>query len=149
MKQPKRIWSREELIIAYYIAKWDYNGLSITSEDIVDIAIKGSSKSSLNMHVANFRHLLNIDGYKLEHTSKLMDEVVEEMKNKTVTQVRGIVNMILDKKEDELEAARVKRKNAQIAERAEKANVVLFLIFENKVKAMQKHRRLRKLSTKI
>ena len=32
----QRVWSQEELSIAYYIAKWDYNGLKMDEDYIVD-----------------------------------------------------------------------------------------------------------------
>jgi len=142
MKNSKRMWTKEELTIAYYIAKWDYNGLRATENDLVDIAIGNTTKASLNMHVANFRHLLNIDGYKLENTSKLMDVIIEELKNKTITQVRSIVNKILAGKEDKFAAAQTNRNNAKIAEGAEKANILLTLIFEKKLKSMNRYRNL-------
>ena len=142
MKNSKRMWTKEELIIAYYIAKWDYNGLQATENDLVDIAIGNTTKASLSMHVANFRYLLNIDGYKLENTSKLMDVIVEELKDKTITQVRSIANKTLAGKDDDFKKAESIRNNTKIAEGADKANILLILIFEKKLESMNRYRNL-------
>jgi len=63
----KRIWSKQELTIAYYVAKFNLNGLeNISLSELAEDVIKNTTKQSLNMQVANFRYLLDIPGHKLE-----------------------------------------------------------------------------------
>jgi len=91
MSRSKRIWSEQELTIAYYIARWDYAGLKISEHDMVEFIIGDTTINSLNMQVANFRFLLGIDGYQLSHTSKTMRALVDSLSRKTIVQIRRMV----------------------------------------------------------
>ena len=90
----QRIWNQNELTIAYYASKYGtLNGLNMSKEELVDYVIGNTSERSFDMQVANFNYLLGIGESKYTDYSKAMVKVVEDLKNKTVTQVR---EMILD-----------------------------------------------------
>lgn len=88
-------WTRQDMTLAYYVAKWGTNGLEVESiKDLAEHVIE-SSVRSLSMQASNFRHLLNIEGSQLSDYSKLAAEIVEELANKTYTQVKALCNQII------------------------------------------------------
>lgn len=142
MSTTKRIWTKEELTIAYYIAKWDYNGLQISEEDLVDGVIGRTTKPSLKMQIANFRYVLGIEGFKLEHASQAMKDLADELANKTVTQVRNLVVDIIVKSDTDIVKAQSSRSNKAIDKRRESLNKVSEETFQNKMRALGKYRNL-------
>ena len=118
----KHSWTKQDLTVAYYIAKWDLNGLGISKDEIIDNVIGDSTVPSLNMQVANFRYLLGIEGYQLEHASEAMKDLVDELQNKTVTQVRAIVNAYIDKRYQKSRQTNVNKHNRQIEKKREELN---------------------------
>lgn len=145
MTTKKRIWTKEELTIAYYIAKWDYNGLQIDEGELVDGVIGRTTKPSLQMQVANFRYLLDIEGYQLEDASEAMKELVAELQNKTVTQIRHMVIDYIQSHGDEIKTASLSKNNNEARIRAKALNEQEQLNHENKLKSWAKFgRRLRK-----
>ena len=47
----KKDWSKEELTIAYYIAKWDLSGIDATMEELALAVIGDTTVTSLDMQV--------------------------------------------------------------------------------------------------
>lgn len=141
----KRIWTKGELTIAYYIAKWNYNGLGADEAHIVDNVIGDTTRASLNMQTANFRYLLGIEGPQLDHTSQLQADIVEEYKNKTVTQMRKVLDNIIEPLSLKIKERKVFTNNSKTKERANALNEQSELNFHNKLKAMRMHRRLKPL----
>lgn len=143
MKRGKqRIWSKDELIIAYYIARYGYSGLNICEDDLVDYVIGDTTKNSLRMQSANFRYLLGIEGYALSHTSELQREIVEELKNKTTTQVRKIIQAKLEQSSDLISLGIVKKNNHSIEKRKDQLNQQLKLNFEKEFERRSRGRKL-------
>jgi hypothetical protein len=145
MKIIKHDWTKNDLMIAYYITKWDYSGLGIDENDIVDSVIPNTTVHSLNMQVANFRHLLNIDGYKLSDSSKLMGEIVDKYESTPMLEVRKIVLDIIDK--SDIKIARVGRSNKIVDQRKLELNAQLNKDYEAKLKMFASMgRRLKKVA---
>ena len=142
----KRIWNNEELTIAYYIAKWDLNGLNMTEEDLADYVIGNTSTQSLRMQTANFRHLLGLEGYSLEDASEAQKSVVDLMANKTVTQVRNIIFTYADSVSDQISANKAKKTNSKIDIRKDELNDMLQMNFENQLAMKSMNRRLRRIT---
>ena len=142
MSTEKRIWSKKELVIAYYFAKWDMNGLGISKEELVNGVIGNTTIPSLDMQAANFRHIMGIEGYQLTNASKLMYKVVEELKDKTVTQMRKMVSKIIDKSELDIEVSNRRQNNIKVSLKADALNEFERTNFENQLKARRQHRNL-------
>lgn len=141
----KRIWNTNELTIAYYIAKWDINGLKMSREDLADFVITNTSVRSLNMQAANFRFLLGLEGYQLEDASQAQRQLVDELDNMTVTQVRNTIFTYADSVSERTEELRVTFANKSVNQKRDEANTQLDAIFQKKVMSMSKFRNLRKL----
>jgi hypothetical protein len=141
----KRIWNTEELTIAYYIAKWDENGLKMSKEDLAEYVITNTSVRSLNMQAANFRFLLGLEGYQLEDASAAQRQLVDELDNLTVTQVRNIIFTYADSVSDRTEELKRKSANKSVNQKRDEANAELEAQFQAKVKSLSQFRNLRKL----
>jgi len=135
MKVLKHEWSEKDLVVAYYISKWDYSGLGIDEEDLVDTVIPNTTVQSLSMQVANFRHLLNIEGYKLSDSSKLMKVIVDKYDGLSMLKVRGIVSEIIDGCDVEL--GRGIRSNKLVDKKKLELNAELERNFQAKLKLMK------------
>jgi len=122
MKNSKRIWTKEELTIAYYIAKWDYNGLGIEEEDLVESVIGNTTVASLQFQVANFRHILGIEGFTKSDASKAMYKLVDDLANTTMTNVRKLVLAKIDKSETKIQKAKVTKVNKAANTRRDELN---------------------------
>lgn len=145
MSSKKRIWSKDELTIAYYIAKWGYAGLRISEYDFAEYIIGNTSIPSLKMQVANFRYLLGIDGFKLEDASKAMKDLTEELSNSTITQVRRMILNYVDSCNEKIEIEKSKSINKQVNKRRDELNEQYDNNFKAKLNMMQSQgRRLRK-----
>lgn len=134
----QRIWNQKELTIAYYASKYGtLNGLNMSKEELVNYVIGNTSERSFDMQVANFNYLLGIGESKYTDYSKAMVQVVEELKNKTVTQVR---EMILDYA-IEIDEVVAKRKtdlaNKKVSTKTQELNDELNKNFEAKLNAMR------------
>lgn len=134
----QRIWNQKELTIAYYASKYGtLNGLNMSKEELVNYVIGNTSERSFDMQVANFNYLLGIGESKYTDYSKAMVQVVEELKNKTVTQVR---EMILDYaiEIDEVVARRkTELANKKVSTKTQELNDELNKNFEAKLNAMR------------
>lgn len=145
MKIIKHEWMENDLVIAFYISKWDYSGLGVDENDVVDSVIPNTTVHSLNMQVANFRHLLNIDGYKLSDSSKMMGVIVDKYESSTMLEVRKIVTDIIDGSNVEL--GRDIRNNKNVNKRKTELNSELNKNFESKLKLFRMMgRRLKKVA---
>jgi hypothetical protein len=142
---PKRIWSTEELTIAYYISKWDYSGLNISEEDLVNGVICDTTVASLRMNVANFRNLLNIEGFNLDHTTKAQKQLVEDLKDVTMMQVRQSVLAKISSSFENIKEQKVVKEINKKSEKLAKANKELQAEFERKLALAQKGRNLKKI----
>ena len=140
----KRIWSSNELIIAYYIAKHGYAGLKISEHDFVEYIIGDTTMPSLRMQVANFRYLLNIEGYQLAADGKQVakSKIVEDLQNLTATQVRRIIKDYVDSVEDSIEIAQRNKANREINKKKDALNAQEKINFENKLSHLRRYRRL-------
>jgi len=141
----KRIWNTEELTMAYYIAKWDENGLKMSKEDLAEYVITNTSTQSLKMQAANFRFLLGLEGYQLEDASAAQRQLVDELDNLTVTQVRNIIFTYSDSVSDRTEELKRKSANKSVNQKRDDENAKLDEVFQAKVKSLSQFRNLRKL----
>jgi hypothetical protein len=146
-KEVQHKWNREELIIAYYIAKWDYTGLKISETELVNYVIGNSTVPSLQMQTANFRHLLGVEGYKLSAGDGCVGkkEIVDEMSNKTVTQVRGIIFEYIDNIMDKVKERTTNTHNKEVNKKRDALNAQEERNYLAQVAQKRKFRRLRKL----
>lgn len=133
--EPNHDWTIEDLTIAYYVTKWDCKGLGIDENDIVDCVITDTTLQSLKMQMANFRHLLNIDGYKLSDSSKLMSIVVEKYDGCSMKEVQKDVSSIIDNSDIELN--RSIKANIVIDRTKQELNSKLNEQFEAKLRSMR------------
>ena len=145
MKSSKRIWNKEELIIAYYIAKWGLTGIDVTPEELAESVIGDTTEASLQMQVANFRSILNIEGFQLDHTSKAQNDLINEYKNTTMTQIRAQVISKIQSSVSNIISNKKKKNALESSKRVQSLNADLQKNHDNKVASMQKYRNLRKL----
>lgn len=139
-------WSKIELIIAYYIAKWDYNGLSITEDELVN-CILDTSKASLKFQVMRFRSLLGLGEEWMESEGcKANKEVVDELANITVVRVRKMVADYIEENacQELKNKTETKSINKEVNKRRDALNEQSKVNFENKLAHLKKYRRLRK-----
>jgi hypothetical protein len=141
----KRIWNNKELTIAYYIAKWDSNGLKMSKEDLAEFVITNTSIRSLDMQAANFRFLLGLEGYQLEDASVAQKNLVDELDNLTVTQVRNIIFTYADSVSDRTEELKRKSANKSVNQKRDELNAELDKNFQARVNSISQFRNLRKL----
>lgn len=141
----RRIWTKDELIIAYYIAKWNYSGLKTTEDELVNYVIQNTTAASLFMQVSNFRNLITGSEEGLSNPSKLMAEIFDELANKTMIQVRNIVLDYMDSKEEDIKSIKVSKANAKVNEKRDKANAELQAVFDRKMAYKNKYQRLTKV----
>lgn len=142
MAKAKRFWTREELIIAYYIAKWDYSGLNISEHDFANYVITDTTVASLRMQTACFRQLLGLDGHRLAHCSELMKELVKELENKTISQVRKLIFSYVDLQEDNIKILTIQKENKIVNKKRDQLNTQYQLDFDNKLKSLRRYRNL-------
>ena len=145
MKSSKRIWTKEELTIAYYIAKWDLTGIDITPEELAEAVIGNTTLVSLQMQVTHFRNILNIEDSNLTGASNVMIELINEYKDYTMTQIRAQVISKIQSSISNIISHNKNKKSLEASKRVAKLNEDLNLVFENKIKELQKYRNLRKL----
>lgn len=139
----KRIWTKGELRIAYYIAKWGYHALNITEEELVDHVIGDTSTTSLRRQSANFRFILGIDGYQLEHVSRAQKNLVDELASQNQQQVRRDITAFIDHRSDEIFDRKVSSHNKVVEKKKEDLNNQLQLDFKNKLAIISRGRNLR------
>lgn len=145
MASVKRIWNDQELTIAYYIAKWDVAGLKISEKDLVQYVIGETTHTSLKMQVANFRYLLGVEGPQLQDASQSMKRLVDDLANKTMTQVRNTIFAYMEEIEASIEQLKIKGVNAQINKRRDEANAQLNKNFEAQLAIKSQYRRLKRI----
>ena len=147
MKEQIKNWSTEELALAMYITKFGIANLGIDEVEAVDV-IGNTTMSSLKMQMANFRHILDIEGWKLDPGNQPgKQEVAEEYGNLTITQFRSKVIKFIDQRDSTLRKSKVQRTNRTISKVAKELNERSQENFEAKMKAMSLggYRKLRKL----
>lgn len=134
MPQAKRIWNKEELTFAYYVSKYGtLNGLNMTKEEIVNYLIGDITERSFDMQVANFNYILGNGDYQLDATSELQRTITDELKNKTITQVRDILITYAESKDEEFRARKIKAKNKTANEKVAELNAISNANFEAKL----------------
>lgn len=138
MKNSKRIWSSEELTIAFYIAKYGVEQLKMDEGFIVDYVIGDTSVASLKMQVANFNELLDLDGPRLSHYSKAMVTVVENNDNKSQKDLTQEIFDFCDSRENEITARKTKVANKSVSQKTLDLNIELNKNFEAKMKNLAK-----------
>ena len=138
----KRIWNKQELTIAYYMAKYDMSGINIEEDTLIHTVIKDTSKASLRMQVANFRHLLNIEGYQLSHASQAMKDLCDEYDTKSQSEIKMLVISYIDACELDIADYTTQKANKIVNKRRDKLNSILKSNFENKLATMCRFRNL-------
>jgi len=89
------MWSKEDLMIAYYIACYGTSGLLSEEIEVIAKYVIGVSAHSLSMQIANFRSILDLPGYQLSDTKFDQHEVVNEFKNVDRLDLRSMVNGVI------------------------------------------------------
>lgn len=135
----QRIWNQSELTIAYYASKYGtLNGLNMSKEELVNYVIGNTSERSFDMQVANFNYLLGIGDSKYTDYSKAMVQVVEDLKNKTVTQVREIILDYAISIDEQVAKRKTELQNKKVSTKTQELNEELNKNFEAKLQAMRK-----------
>ena len=147
-KSERRIWNNEELTIAYYITKWGYSGLDISEEDLVNGVIGNTTAASLLKQTANFRDIMNIEGFKLGNgqAQPAKEAVVEELKNMTMTQVRKLVISKIESSEESIKSFNKNLAKTELNKRVIDLNNNLNDIHNKKVAALLSHRNLKRIN---
>jgi hypothetical protein len=134
------------LTIAYYIAKWGFSGLQgITLEELVNYVMPDTTVGSLKMQIANFRHVLGFEERTLKDASKAMYDLHEQLKNKTMTQVRSSITPDLEVANEQIADGRIKAHNMKVRADRDKKQAAADAIVENKLKQLSKQRNLRRV----
>jgi len=134
----KRIWSNEELTIAFYIAKYGVEQLKMDEDFIVDYVIGNTSVASLKMQVANFNELLDLDGPRLAAYSKAMVTVVDNNDNKSQKDLTQEIFNFCDTRENEIADRKTKVANKSVAQKTLDLNIELNKNFDAKMKSFAK-----------
>jgi hypothetical protein len=146
MSKKNKIWNEKELTIAYYIAKWGFSGLQgITLEELVNYVMPDATVGSLKMQIANFRHVLGFEERTLKDASKAMYDLHEQLKNKTMTQVRSSITPDLEVANEQIADGRIKAHNMKVRADRDKKQAAADAIVENKLKQLSKQRNLRRV----
>ncbi len=145
MKSSKRIWNKEELTIAYYIAKWGLTGIDITPEELAELVIGNTTEVSLQMQVTHFRSILNIEDSNLTGASNVMIELINEYKDVTMTQIRAQVISKIQSSVSNIISNKKKKNALESYKRVQSLNADLQKNHDNKIASMRKYRNLKKL----
>ena len=89
-------WNEEDEIIAYFCEKFGIAGLSLTENELAESVI-GTTKASLVMKRANFKHL--ITGVGFEHCSETQTKVIEKYSKNTSDELKAVVKQIISKRD--------------------------------------------------
>jgi hypothetical protein len=145
MSKKNKIWNEKELTIAYYIAKWGFSGLQgITLEELVNYVMPDATVGSLKMQIANFRHVLGFEERTLKDASKAMYDLHEQLKNKTMTQVRSSITPDLEVANEQIADGRIKAHNMKVRVDRDKKQAAADRITVNKLKQLYKQRNLKR-----
>ena len=85
------------------------------------------------MQAANFRYLLGLEGYQLEDASAAQRQLVDELDNMTVTQVRNIIFTYADSVSDRTEELKRKNVNKSVNQKRDEADAELDAVYQKKV----------------
>lgn len=96
----RKRWSEGDLTIAYYLARFGKNDFDKTKEQIVKEVIKDTSIKSLNMQVANFRFLLDIEGEQLRGYTKNKIEIINKLRGRSRTYIFALIDLIIFESEN-------------------------------------------------
>lgn len=91
----KRNWTKLELTIPHHIAKYQEDVVGYERVDLINRISKEVFNEDLKTLVLKFRGAM-MDKTKTKDLSKEMIEVLGEMKNKTITQARVVVEEQVD-----------------------------------------------------
>lgn len=130
-------WTTNDQLIAYYFAKYDGVGLNISEEEFSDTII-GTSTQSLKMQIANFRYLLNLEGYKLSHASRLQKEVIDRFDCLSQAGVKRIILTYVDKVDSQNVIRTNKDLNKKANKRRDELNAQYLQNFQNKLDAWRR-----------
>ena len=136
MKNSRRIWSNEELTIAFYISKYGAESLKMDEGFIVDCVIGDTSIISLKMQVANFNQLLDLEGPRLSAYSKAMVTVVDCNDNKSQKDLAQEIFDFCDLREKDIAARRIKIQNRTVSQKTLDLNIELNKNFDAKMKSL-------------
>lgn len=84
------------LEVAYYIANWNYNGLKINKEEVLEKIETKTDLKTFEGLIKDFRSTIMAKDLKSLELSENMISVHDRLKNKTVTQIRTIVGDYLN-----------------------------------------------------
>lgn len=88
-------WSKDELVVAFYLTKFGNKNLYLKTEGDVAKAF-GVSLGSLKMQMANFKYLVGHKNGSLTDYSKTQLEVFEEFNGKDLYNFCKVVKGIID-----------------------------------------------------
>ena len=122
MKNTK--WTELELVIVYYIAKWGTYGAVKGLDRIGVLHLVDHSINSIQHTIGKFQRLLGIKVVDAEGTfdwnpSKLQKQVVKDLENKTISQVRELISIGLEARNQESDTSIPDDDNSRIDERGE------------------------------
>ena len=134
----KRIWSNEELTIAFYIAKYGAEQLKMDEDFIVDYVIGNTSVASLKMQVMRFNELLDLDGPRLTAPTPAMAKVVNDNDNKSQKNLTQEIFDFCDTRENEIADRKTKVANRSVSQKTVDLNIELNKTFDAKMKSFAK-----------
>lgn len=138
----KRIWTKSELTVAYYLAKFEGRGIKLHEDELAGII--DTSLGSLRMQVANFRYLLNIEGWQLEHASNAMKGLIDELHGKTMTEVKRLVQSFMREKNVPKEILDRRTHNIIVNKKRDSLNAQYERNFMARLSMLKSKRRLKK-----
>ena len=135
-------WDKDDTIITLYYTKFGTKHLPVKDDKELAETVIGSSLDSLKMQSSNVNFVLGKNYGTLNCFSKLQKQVVEELKNKSETDLKDMVLDIIENTDRKIVVAdRIKiRQEIQKEERAKEDKKKLDAIFRKMGKDPSKMR---------
>lgn len=142
MKVPTTV-NEGNLILAYYVATQNYNGLGVEEKELSEIVVKTTIRK-FRKEVNEFRDIL----LKLVDETKVSQEklkIVKYLKNVTITNLRKITKALIDSSRVELDEVEKNGINKLVDQNRIKLNKEEVQRYDDKLRSLGKYRNLRKL----
>lgn len=138
-----RIWTKEELLMPYFEALYGTQELRLHEDEVVAI-IGDTSVGSFRMQTANFRYLLNIEGTQLEHASKKMKLLIDELAGKTKTDIIRMIKRFIKSRDVSQDISDKRTNNARAYKKRDQLNAQYQKNFENKLAMIRRTRKIKR-----
>lgn len=141
MKTRTKKWGKDDLLFPYIEALYGLSCLKINEEQACHV-IGDTSIGSFKMQTANFRFLLNTEGWQLDDASKAMKQMVDDLANKTKTDIMRLAKQVIRDRgfSDEIKTA--VEHNEMVNRRKVRLNKMLESNYQAKLKMLRRRRKL-------